>query len=361
VDAIPQPSDVGDAGAVQALSRRLTGWWFAAFLIALAAVLGVGLWFWNSYQTSPPLSVGVEEREGRTTAATGVFVEPGDGRAPILDEIESARDSIALAVYIVTDERILQALEAAHRRGVDVRVILEEHPFGGDGRQPEVFARLNRAGIAVRWGNPVFRFTHIKAMVVDDAVALIMNQNLTAASFDNNREFGVITTEPTSVRTTAAIFAADWVRGVEPEPDPLIVSPTNARGSLLALIEGAETSLELYVEVLRDQELLDALVAAVSRGVRVRLLVSPSWDNAEEREALAAAGIEVQLMTNLYVHAKLIVADANRAYIGSHNLSATSLDLNRELGIVLDDPVSLARLNRTFEIDFRTATPQALP
>ena len=65
---------------------------------------------------------------------TGVFIEPGDGRAPILDEIEAASTSIDLEIYIVTDNAILQALEDAAQRGVNVRVILEQHPFGGDGR-----------------------------------------------------------------------------------------------------------------------------------------------------------------------------------------------------------------------------------
>ena len=99
---------------------------------------------------------------------TGVFIEPGDGRAPILDEIQAARRSIDLEVYIVSDDAILRSLEEAQRRGVDVRVILEEQPFGGGGGQEAVFARLASAGIAVRWGNPVFRFSHIKTMVVDD-------------------------------------------------------------------------------------------------------------------------------------------------------------------------------------------------
>ena len=74
---------------------------------------------------------------------------------------------------------ILQSLEDAQRRGVEVRVILEEQPFGGGGGQEEIFARLESAGIAVRWGNPVFRFSHVKMLVVDEAVAIVMNQNLT--------------------------------------------------------------------------------------------------------------------------------------------------------------------------------------
>lgn len=294
---------------------------------------------------------------GGAAATLGVFIEPGDGRGPILDEIAAARESIDLEIYIITDEEILEALEAARRRGVGVRVLLEEHPFGGGGGQTAIFERLERAGIAVRWGNPAFRFTHIKTMIIDDAVAIIMNQNLTSSVFTSNRDFGVITNRPDAVRAAAAIFEADWERGPEPDPGPLVVSPTNARETLLGLIEGADATLDLYAEVVRDPEILAALGAAEKRGVEVRLLLSPSSDFDEELAMLADMGVEVRLMRSLYVHAKMIMADGERAFIGSQNLSATSLDQNRELGIVVDDPVSLARLGRTFAIDFGTATP----
>jgi cardiolipin synthase A/B len=238
-----------------------------------------------------------------------------------------------------------------------VRVILEEHPFGGAGGQPAIFARLGEAGIAVRWGNPVFRFTHIKMMVIDDAVTIIMNQNLTESAFSANRDFGVVTNRPDAVRTAAAIFAADWERGPEPAPEPLVVSPTNARAALTGLVHGASASLDVYAEVLRDPEMLDALIAAERRGVKVRLLIADSSEFARERAALSDAGVDIRLASSLYIHAKVIVADGERAFVGSQNLSATSLDQNRELGIIVDDAVSLSRLMRTFEIDFRASAP----
>lgn len=346
-------------------SHRWPWWTFAVLTIALFAAAGAALW-WRQSTTVPPAaptSVAGFPRPGDTPApavappVTGVFVEPGDGRAPLLDEIRAARRSIDLEVYIVTDDVILQSLEDAQRRGVAVRVILEEQPFGGGGGQEEIFARLERAGIAVRWGNPVFRFTHIKTMVIDDAVAIIMNQNLTQSSFTTNREFGVVTTRPDAVQAAAAIFAADWTRGAEPEPGPLVVSPANARNQLLALVRGARVSLDLYAEVLRDPQLLDALAVAEERGVRVRIIISPTADFAAEMAELAASGVEIRLANSLYIHAKLIVADGERAFIGSQNFSATSLDQNRELGIIVDDPVNLSRLTRTFTIDFRAGTP----
>jgi hypothetical protein len=165
-------------------SHRRWPWWAIAILaVALLVAAGGAVWSRQSTSSPPiaPTLVADVPRPGETAAlpVTGVFIEPGDGRAPLLDEIQAARRSIDLEVYILTDDLILQSLEEAQRRGVAVRVILEEQPFGGGGGQDEIFARLEEAGIAVRWANPVFRFTHIKMMVVDDTVAVIMNQNLT--------------------------------------------------------------------------------------------------------------------------------------------------------------------------------------
>jgi cardiolipin synthase A/B len=164
-------------------SRHRWHWWWIALLAVALVAAGALLWSRQSAFTPPPAATSVADapQPGETPAppATGIFIQPGDGRAPLVDEIQAAQHSIDLEVYIVTDDAILQSLEDAQRRGVDVRVILEEHPFGGGGGQEEVFARLESAGIAVRWGNPVFRFSHIKTMIVDDAVAIIMNQNLT--------------------------------------------------------------------------------------------------------------------------------------------------------------------------------------
>lgn len=354
----PSPGRRGSGG------RWLFRGAIALILVAILVTLGMLYWRGRFERTMPvaptpaaiPSPPGQAQRlpgSGQKAAVIGIFIEPGDGRAPILEEIAAARESIDLEIYIVSDDEILRALEEAQGRGVAVRVMLEEHPFGGGGGQPEIFARLEEAGIAVRWGNPAFRFTHIKMMVIDDKMAIIMNQNLTSSAFATNRDFGVITNAPEAVEAAAAIFAADWARGPEPDPGPLVVSPTNARDALLGLVQGARTSLDLYVEVLRDPELLSALIAAEERGVKVRVVISPSSDFDEERRALTEAGVEIRLLSNLYVHAKMILADGERAFLGSQNLSATSLDQNRELGIIVDDPVSLSRLSRTFEIDFR--------
>ena len=352
--ATPPPS-APNAEAVSAPNATGPGVrpaWLAVILVGLALLAAAGLAVAPRFRGSPavPLQPTVA---ARGAPVVGVFVQPEDGRAPLLEEIAAARASVDVAVYLLSDDATIAALEAAVARGVPVRVLLEEHPFGGAGNHVEIFERLRRAGVDARWGNPAFRFSHVKTVVVDRAVAVVMNQNLTESAFDQNRELNVVTTRPADVAQAAAIFAADWERAAEPPPGPLVVSPTNARSQLLALIGGAERSLDVYAEVVRDPEFVAALAEAAARGVAVRLVMSPGEERQlVELRQLAAAGVAVRFVGSPYIHAKLFLVDGERAFVGSQNMTATSLDQNRELGLIVEEPGALERIGRVFADDF---------
>jgi cardiolipin synthase A/B len=293
---------------------------------------------------------------------TGIFVEPDDGYAPVLDELNDARCGIDLTIYMLTDDEVFAALERAVDRGVRVRVMLEQHPFGAFGNQDEAFARLRDSGVAVQWGLNSHRFTHAKYAVIDKRVVLIMNQNLTRSAFTGNREFGVITTEPDAVRHASEIFARDWSGATSPAvTGPLIASPENSRARILNLINGARESIDFYAEVITDDGVLQALRGATQRGVHVRLIVNASFDSEEEAAliALANAGVTVRLMDGMYIHAKTMIIDGSAALIGSQNYTSTSLDRNRELGIVVEQPALVARCLAIFERDWLRAVPAA--
>ncbi|MGI8643811.1 MAG: phospholipase D-like domain-containing protein, partial [Thermomicrobiales bacterium] len=173
-----------------------------------------------------------------------------------------------------------------------------------------------------------------------------------------NRELAAITTRRAEVRQAAAIFAADWDRLEEPEPGPLVVSPTDSRQRLIGLIESARSSLDIYAEVVRDEAVIEALSGAESRGVNVRLVVSPEYSDQDrgqsEREWLAAAGVEIRFARGEYIHAKLIIVDGATVWLGSQNFTATSLDQNREVGMVIDDTANVNRVREVFDADFAT-------
>lgn len=298
----------------------------------------------------PPPAAGVD----------GVYVLPDDGRDPVLDEIERARCSIDVTTYLISDDATIDALVRADRRGVRVRLIHEATPFGGGVGLVETAEGLADAGIEVHTGPSRFRFVHAKYLVIDDRVAIVTNQNLTWSAFESNREFGIVTTERQDVETLGAIFEADWSDTAPPVAGGrLIVSPQNARQRLLELINGTEVSIELYAEVIRDDEIIDALSTAAQRGVRVRVIVNAPEDELDATigDVLTSNGVEVRVAGRHYIHAKALVLDGRAVVIGSTNPTATSLDRNREVSLLVENQVAVARVGAVFERDWIGGAP----
>ncbi len=306
--------------------------------------------------------------EGSLCAASGigVFVEPDAGEAPILNAIKGATKSIWVEVYLLTDNNVTHALEDAANRGVDVRVLLEPHPFGGVAAQPLIDA-LNAAGVKAQASDSVFRYTHEKMLLVDGTTLYILTANLSRAALGGNgstknREYGVIDKAGSDIAEVQTIFQADWDHTTPPSSTyaqaQLVVSPVNSRATLTSLIALATKSLHVEDEEMADDASVAALIAAAKRGVDVEVVL-PQPDSGSGNSAdvtkLLNGGVHVRYITAPYMHAKLVVADGVLAFTGSENFSATSLDQNRELGIVINDTTALATFEHVFGLDWSVA------
>lgn len=291
---------------------------------------------------------------------------PDAGSAPILQAIDGARNSIRLKIYLITQDEVVAALAKAVQRGVDVRVLIEEEPFGGAESNALAGQALADAGVQVRARPAAFVYSHEKSLVVDDRRAYIMTHNLTNSSFNRNREYMAIVEDPALVQEVAQVFDADWER-LEPDLSRslLVWSPVNSRPHIEALVERAQVSLDVEHTSLLDEHILAMLADAAQRGVRVRVItpaiLDPSEWEWEPVSKLAAAGAAIRFLDDPYVHAKTIIVDGQTAMIGSQNLTANSLENNRELGIIFDDPAAVNRLARIFLQDWNNAEPWGGP
>ncbi len=287
--------------------------------------------------------------------ATGIelHIYPEDSEQQLLDMIAQARRRVYMKVYLLTDEQVIDAMQSAMRNGADVRAMLEEKPFGGAGTTKQMFDKLKQAGVDVKYTNPTFRFTHEKSFVIDD-LAVIMTANMTKAAFTRNRELLVITRDPADVAEVAAAFEADWKReAFTPQRPHLVWSPVNSRERINSVINAATRTLEVYAEVAEDTRQIALMTEAVKRGVTVRLITSPSTTGESKGlDALQAGGVKVRYVRSPYIHAKMFVADGVFAYTGSENITTTSLDFNRELGILLSDQPAIQRMLEAFEKDW---------
>lgn len=312
-----------------------------------------------------PACVGEGCALGAGVRGVRLFVEPNDGAQPITTAIAAAAHSVWVEVYLLTDARVISALEEAAQRGVDVRVMLDEHPYGGDVVSPQrTLQTLTTAGIQARFANPAYRYTHTKMLIVDGATLFILTANLSrsglgGSSFARNREYGVIDTHADDVAEAMAIFQADWNHTTPVLHDTnMVVSPVNARAKITALLQSARTSLLIEDEEMYDTASEDALIAAARRGVQVRLILpDASLVEAADVTRLKAGGVYMEYVSAPYAHAKVIVADGRLAFVGSENFSQASLDENREVGLLLADPAALATITTTFDRDWMVGQP----
>jgi len=324
-----------------------------------------------------PMAVVAKKTSSHTTSNSAVggtlVVQPDDGRNPVINLINSAQSSIDVTIYTISDSQVVSALVAAAKKGVAVRVIYNYNSFAAKNIFPNDSAvqQIVAAGGQAQKASSNFTITHQKTITVDGTTSLIMTFNLSASYFTNTRDFGYITTDSTQVGEIENVFTADWSGSdITPSVDSLVWSPVNSRSKLLDLINNAQKTLIIDSEETSDKQCMTALINAAKRGVSVRFLTAVlssnstadstsgggTDGNAAERKVLNAAGVQAKGATNHYMHAKMMIADygtsAQVGFLGSENFSSTSLDKNRELGVLLYDQTSLDRIDGIFESDW---------
>jgi len=182
--------------------RRSTG--VSAVLMVAVLVLGfvVGVVVGSSGRSTVTVTetfrtlVTTTEVVGRTVTLTETVTQTGgqigavcfsrtmDCASIIISLIDSAQQSVLVAVFSFTSNPLADALIRAHQRGVEVRVVIEMEQANVRGSEYE---RLRSAGVAVRLdGNS--DLMHHKFMVVDGRVVVTGSYNWSAAAEDRNDE-----------------------------------------------------------------------------------------------------------------------------------------------------------------------------
>ncbi len=300
-----------------------------------------------------------------------LLVMPDDGATAVVELIDTAQGELRLKQFKLQSQDILDALLRAHRRGVLVRVMLNPHTSGGDRWNDATYAQLQDWGIAAAWTSEAFPVTHEKSLVIDQEAALIASFNLSDKYFTQTRDYGVVSRDPAVVAQVIAGFEADW-RREEFHPDlavGLVWSNRHSRGQLARIVDMARSSLWIQHPKFVDAVILERIIAARERGVKVRFLCGgkhgiSDWDIYDTFSSLRIMerfGVKVRRQKHLKLHAKLVLVDDHYAQTGSMNIDRSAFDLRRELGIESDAPEVVKRLRRTFEADWDQASGYHAP
>lgn len=299
-----------------------------------------------------------------------LVVMPDDSSQPILEAVNHASKSLRIKMFTFSDPHLLDAVIAAHRRGVKVRIMLNPARRSGEAENAESRKMLTGAGVDVIDSNPAFDLTHEKSMVVDDETAFVMSLNWETKNFTETRDYAVVTKHGHEVGEVIECFDADWDRkNFSPgEHSHLIWCIGNGRQRIGQFIDEAKHSLWVQNERYQDPVIIERLVRANHRGVKVHVLARPPHKLKTEKlvegvgglRILDDVGVKVHRLKGLKLHAKLLFADGVRAIIGSINLAPGSFDSRRELAIEVHDGEIVDRLHSVVHQDWENSRPMDL-
>jgi phosphatidylserine/phosphatidylglycerophosphate/cardiolipin synthase-like enzyme len=300
-------------------------------------------------------------------------------------------------------ETVVQAVAHAAERGVRIR-FLAEKVF--QKTYPEILARLAaQPGIEVRiydFGALGGGVLHAKYFLVDGREVYVGSQNFDWRSLQHIQELGARVIEPAVARAFADVFETDWALAggaerktrIHPEgylfpvqvgegatapqvtpvfsPEGWLPDPTLwDLPRLVEMIDHATTTVRVqlltYKTLARDGSYFDpldgALRRAAARGVKVQLLLADWSKRKGTIEGLQSLqpvpGIDVRLSTippfsggfvpfARVAHAKYMVVDGRRAWIGTGNWEGDYFTQSRNAGLVIDSPAIGERLDRFF-------------
>jgi cardiolipin synthase len=350
------------------------------------------------------------ERVGN--AATGLGLTSGNWLEPLENgeqcyprlfaALDGARETIDLCSYLVDgprmEQRLSEALIAAHRRGVEVRMLFDGlgELFGGY----RVKRRLRAAGVPCASFLPLSLSerglhlnlrNHRKILVVDGCEAFTGGMNLRdchevtlPGKVDVVRDVHFALRGPV-VAELEQVFLEDWAFATETRA---IVRPRRAAehagralcrsisegpnedyGAFNWVLLGAIASARERVRLVTPyfiptEDLESALIIASLRGLRVEVMLPGTPDHPYTHWAMRAMvrdllrkGVEVRLQPPPFTHTKLVLVDRLLVVLGSANLDPRSLRLNFEFNLAVYDAELAAGLNRRFEEDWAKSTP----
>ncbi len=320
----------------------------------------------------------------------------------MLEAIHSAVSSIDFETYIYWSGSIgrefTTALSERARSGVPVNVTIDW--VGSQKMDEAMLKEMEDAGVRIHLYRPLHWYnlgrmnnrTHRKLLVVDGRIAFTGGVGI-ADQWSGNAEdpehwrdahFRI---EGPAVAQVQAAFNDNWIKmtgevlhGATYFPEQREVGDMEAHLFVASPAGGSESMHLMYLMALAastqtidlaasyfvpDELLVQALLAARQRGVRVRVLLpGPHLDSATVRVAskaewgpLLAAGVEIYEYQPTMMHTKMLIVDTEMVSVGSTNFDMRSIELNDEASLNIYSHDFAQAMTAVFESDLKPTKP----
>lgn len=297
--------------------------------------------FWQLFFTAP-----VNTRD-RSQWVDGVDVH-------LAAAIDATQNTLDIAAFELNNEVITEAIINAYERGVVVRVVTDdEHGLEDD---ESTITELELAGIPVvdddRSG-----LMHNKFLIMDGINVWLGSMNLTENGVYRNNNNGILIRSVRLAQVYQAEFNEMFVDGdfgitsdptnsgdfsIEGVPVQVyFASENNVIQVLLNQVAAAQNSIRIMAFSFTRDDLGQALIDAVGRGVDVQAVFETTGSETEfsELRRLFCANLDArQDGNNGILHHKVFIIDENTVITGSFNYSNNAVRSNDENVMIIQNP-----------------------
>lgn len=305
---------------------------------------------------------------------------PEQNHTPLFEAFAKAQKTIRIGIFGISSQEMADQIEKQIKRGINVTIICDKYCTNNEKRKA-IFEQLKKAGANIMVATKGFTISHWKMFVIDESLAFISTMNFISRS-NQMRDVGVFTADKSVIAEIIAVFDQDLKNAsnqtnITPQltSTNLVWSPNNSEAKLVDLINSADQSIEIWIENMGHIKIHEALHAAVTRKVRVRVLTSvcglgmsgpAAYKNLNDlkKRGVTVKGTPFPASEGIpYIHAKTITVDHQAVFLGSENFSGNSINKARELGIVFKDVAVEQRMSALFEKDWAQSVeiPETAP
>jgi phosphatidylserine/phosphatidylglycerophosphate/cardiolipin synthase-like enzyme len=204
-------------------------------------------------------------------------------------------------------------------------------------------------------------------MVVDDETAFVKSLNWATRNLTETRDYAVVTRAAMTWPRSSSVSRPTWHRHTfaPHHLSHLVWCPGPGRDRICQFIDEARHRLFVQNERFQDMVIIERLIRAARRGVRVDVMVRPPHTLKRDKlvegvgglRIMDDVGIKIHKLKHLKLHGKMLLADGVAAIVGSINFAAGSLDGRRELAIETRDESVVERLHKVARHDWEHSHP----
>ena len=308
------------------------------------------------YNQNPSESISIKPYFSLTNSS---YKESKGMEKTLIQEINQAKESIRLAIYGFSNDRIRDAVLATFKRGVDTKIVTDDTEAN-----KENILILKEAGIEVVDDEDSSALMHNKFLIIDANVVWTGSANYTYYSFFKNNE-NMVRIKSRKIANVYLeefneIFNHNYKEGAYiSEKLEVYFSPEDDfEQRLLDLIEHAKYSIDFLAYAFTSKTLSNALKNRHDKGISIRGVFDKRWNSNQysKYNEMLSNGLNVKLDGNKQtMHNKVFIIDDKTVVTGSYNFTEKANEKNNENAIVVHNEEFASRYEDEFEEIFTLA------